>query len=96
MIQVFTGDNPNILKTGEPSKAAENATHALTLFLILRAFSAGCAALTGVEAMSNGVSAFKPPEWKNAIQTMVAMAFFSGSSSSAPPCSPVTSGSSTK
>ncbi|MGB4862174.1 MAG: APC family permease [Tepidiformaceae bacterium] len=74
MFQVFTGDNPNILETGEPSKAAENATHALTLFLILRAFSAGCAALTGVEAISNGVSAFKPPEWKNAIQTMAAMA----------------------
>lgn len=78
MFQVFTGDDPNILKTGDPSKAAENATHALTLFLILRAFSAGCAALTGIEAISNGVSAFKPPEWKNAIQTMAAMAILLG------------------
>ncbi|MGE3074705.1 MAG: APC family permease [Dehalococcoidia bacterium] len=78
MFQVFTGNSPNILKTGEPSKAAENASHALTLFLVLRAFSAGCAALTGVEAMSNGVSSFKPPEWKNAILTMVTMAFLLG------------------
>ncbi|MFN8617105.1 MAG: APC family permease [Dehalococcoidia bacterium] len=73
MAKVFTGDDPNILKTGDPTKAAEHATHALTLFLVLRAFSAGCAALTGVEAISNGVSAFKPPEWKNAILTMIAM-----------------------
>jgi amino acid transporter len=36
------------------------------LFLILRAFSSGCAALTGVEAVSDGVTAFKPPEAQNA------------------------------
>jgi amino acid transporter len=36
------------------------------LFLILRAFAAGCAALTGVEAVSDGVPAFKPPEAHNA------------------------------
>jgi amino acid transporter len=38
----------------------------LGLFLILRAFSSGCAALTGVEAVSDGVPAFKPPEATNA------------------------------
>jgi amino acid transporter len=38
----------------------------LTLFLVLRAFASGCAALTGVEAVSDGVPAFKPPEAKNA------------------------------
>ena len=42
----------------------------LTLFLILRAFSGGCTAMTGIEAISNGVLAFKPPEWKNARLTM--------------------------
>ncbi len=42
------------------------ATHGLTLFLILRAFASGCAALTGVEAVSDGVPAFKAPEAKNA------------------------------
>ena len=39
---------------------------ALNLFLILRAFSSGCTALTGVEAVTDGVPAFKPPEAKNA------------------------------
>ncbi|AHF07931.1 APC family permease [Desulfitobacterium metallireducens] len=46
----------------------------ISLFLILRAFSAGCTALTGVEAISNGVPAFKHPESKNAAITLVTMA----------------------
>lgn len=43
------------------------------IWLLLRAFAAGCTALTGIEAISNGVQAFKPPESKNAAETMVAM-----------------------
>ena len=43
---------------------------ALGLLLILRAFSQGAVALTGVEAVSDGVPAFKPPEWKNARTTL--------------------------
>ena len=43
----------------------------LSAFLILRAFAAGCTALTGVEAISDGVLAFKPPEWKNARLTLL-------------------------
>jgi len=43
------------------------------IWLLLRAFAGGCTALTGIEAISNGVQAFKPPESKNAITTMVAM-----------------------
>lgn len=43
------------------------------LWLILRAFAAGCTALTGIEAISNGVQAFKPPESTNAAKTMVWM-----------------------
>jgi amino acid transporter len=43
------------------------------IFLILRAFSRGCAALTGVEAISDGVPAFQPPEWKNARATLTWM-----------------------
>lgn len=42
-------------------------------FLMLRAFSSGCAALTGVEAISNGVPAFKKPKSKNASTTLVLM-----------------------
>jgi amino acid transporter len=43
----------------------------LTLFLLLTAFSNGCTAMTGVEAVSNGVPAFRPPEAKNAAATML-------------------------
>ena len=49
----------------------------LTLFLLLTAFSNGCTAMTGVEAVSNGVPAFKPPEAKNAASTMLMMAVLS-------------------
>lgn len=41
------------------------------IFLVLRAFASGCSALTGVEAVSNGVSAFQPPEAKNAAKTLL-------------------------
>jgi amino acid transporter len=54
------------------------ATEPLNLFLVLRAFSQGCTALTGIEAISNGVPAFKPPEWKNARVTMLYMASILG------------------
>ncbi|WP_432094737.1 APC family permease [Streptomyces sp. bgisy100] len=43
------------------------------LFLLLRAFSSGCAALTGVEAISNGVPAFRKPKSKNAATTLLLM-----------------------
>ena len=46
----------------------------LTAFLVLRAFANGCTAMTGVEAVSNGVPAFRPPEAKNAAATLLAMA----------------------
>jgi hypothetical protein len=50
----------------------------VTLFLLLRAFSSGAVALTGVEAISNGVPAFKPPESRNAGRTLTAMAVILG------------------
>ena len=46
----------------------------LTALLILRTFSAGCTALTGIEAISNGVPAFRPPESRNAGRTLLVMA----------------------
>lgn len=46
----------------------------LSLFLVLHAFSTGCTALTGIEAISNGVPAFRSPEAKNAGKTLIAMA----------------------
>jgi amino acid transporter len=44
-----------------------------TLFVVAKAFASGGAAVTGVEAISNGVSAFRVPEWKNARTTLVIM-----------------------
>jgi len=46
----------------------------LTTFLLLTAFANGCTAMTGVEAVSNGVPAFRPPEAKNASATLITMA----------------------
>ncbi len=57
-----------------PLTAAVPLAHeGLGVFLILRAFAAGCTALTGIEAISNGVQAFKKPESKNARRTLFAM-----------------------
>jgi hypothetical protein len=51
----------------------------LTLFLLLRGFSSGAVALTGVEAISNGVPAFRRPESRNAATTLTSMAVILGS-----------------
>ncbi len=48
-----------------------------TIFLVLRAFSSGCTALTGVEAISNGVPAFKKPKSKNAATTLLLLGVLS-------------------
>lgn len=57
----------------EQTPAVVSVTGFAYVWLLLRAFSGGCTALTGIEAISNGVKAFKPPEAKNAAKTMVAM-----------------------
>lgn len=49
--------------------APVNAIEPLSLFLILRAFATGCSAMTGVEAISNGIPVFKKPETRNASTT---------------------------
>ena len=60
--------------TEEMQIIGETATISnLSLFLILRAFAAGCTALTGVEAISNGIPAFQPPESRNAGHTLIIM-----------------------
>ncbi|HEU0129400.1 MAG TPA: APC family permease [Mycobacteriales bacterium] len=53
---------------------AEHAGQWFGIFLILRAFSSGCTALTGVEAIANGVPAFKKPQSENAAKTLLMMA----------------------
>ncbi len=49
------------------------ATQTFAVFLLVRAFASGCAALTGIEAVSDGVAAFRPPESKNAAATLAWM-----------------------
>jgi amino acid transporter len=58
-------------------------THAISIFLVLHAFASGCAALTGIEAVSNGVQAFKEPHVRNARITLALLGlclatFFAG------------------
>jgi amino acid transporter len=57
----------------EPVQPVAAVHEPLTLFLLLTAFANGCTAMTGVEAVSNGVPAFQPPESKNAAATMLTM-----------------------
>jgi amino acid transporter len=54
----------------EPAKSVVGFAY---IWLLLRAFAGGCTALTGIEAISNGVQAFRKPEAKNANTTMIAM-----------------------
>ncbi len=68
------GDTPHVTNVVPISVQAET----LSLLLLMRAFADGCSAMTGTEAISNGTPAFKPPEWKNAQKTMVAMAAILG------------------
>lgn len=62
------------LKAEPPETTHALGTSAVTVFLLLRAFASGCTALTGIEAISNGIPAFKKPESKNASITLLWMA----------------------
>ena len=67
-IQIARGELAAVEYTDIP------AIEPISLFLILHAFSTGCTALTGIEAISNGVPSFRPPETKNAGKTLIVMA----------------------
>jgi len=66
-------DGPGTLTTAAPPPTLPLAT-----LLVVHAFSTGCTALTGIEAISNGVPAFKPPEARNAGRTLIVMALLMG------------------
>jgi len=66
------------LLAGAPPETLVTASTDLTIFLVLRAFASGCTAMTGVEAVSDGVPAFRPPESVNAARTLTAMAIILG------------------
>ncbi|TCJ24316.1 APC family permease [Microbacterium sp. PI-1] len=72
LIRTFLGDAP-VASSHDFSVQAENLGQAAVILLILRAFSSGCSALTGVEAVSNGVPAFRAPKVRNAQSTLVLM-----------------------
>ena len=73
----FFGHLPDVASAGltiKPEHGFEGGFTGLAAgFLLLRTFSSGCAALTGVEAISNGVPAFKKPKSKNAATTLLLM-----------------------
>jgi len=69
--QALTGGIAPVVATGTPTASG---VAALSTFLVLRAFANGCTAMTGVEAVSNGVPAFRPPEARNAASTLLTMA----------------------
>src|SRR4051812_10501144 len=67
------GDGITAQSAGYHLQQAAHTGGLLTVFLVLRAFASGCTALTGVEAVSNGVPAFKPPKSRNAAGTLAIM-----------------------
>src|SRR3954468_13536098 len=77
----ITAESAGYTITAEPG--FEQLSGLALLFFALRAFASGCTALTGVEAIANGVPAFKPPKSRNAATTLalmggIAAAMFSG------------------
>lgn len=74
--QALTGSLGKV--TGVEIAHAGEALQPLTIFLILRAFAGGCTALTGVEAISNGITAFKEPRSRNAGVTLIWMSVILG------------------
>jgi len=73
IIRILTGNIPAPLEEQVVVHDLSTASSGLTLFIILRAFAAGCTALTGIEAISNGIPAFRRPESRNAGQTLIVM-----------------------
>lgn len=77
LFQMFWGDLPraqnDVKGMMEFGDAGAGLLMGASLFKVLHAFASGGAAVTGVEAISNGVPAFRKPEWKNASTTLVVM-----------------------
>lgn len=80
LYRVYFQDLGPIAHTGEVERELLEGQKALTLFYFLKAFSSGAVALTGIEAVADGVPAFEKPEPKNASKTLVMMAVILGTS----------------
>lgn len=72
LARTLLGDAPHA-SSADYGVQAESLTQAALILLVLRAFSSGCSALTGVEAVSNGVPAFRMPKIRNAQTTLTLM-----------------------
>ena len=72
LIRTWAGDAP-VAESSGVTVQGDDLTSAAFILLLLRAFASGCAALTGVEAISNGVPAFRRPKIQNAQKTLMAM-----------------------
>lgn len=72
LFQVVMG-NPPVASSAHYAVETQDLTQAAVILLVLRAFSSGCSALTGVEAVSNGVPAFRTPKVRNAQTTLALM-----------------------
>jgi amino acid transporter len=73
LLRIAWGDPPRAESAGLPVHAESSYAGLALVFLALRAFSSGCTALTGVEAIANGVPAFKPPKSANAARTLLVL-----------------------
>ncbi|RBY97863.1 DNA-binding protein [Blastococcus sp. TF02-8] len=77
LVRDFFTDNPVVAESADYAIRAEAGYGDLgglaLLFFALRAFASGCTALTGVEAIANGVPAFRPPKSRNAATTLALM-----------------------
>ncbi|MGA0784760.1 MAG: APC family permease [Ilumatobacteraceae bacterium] len=80
LYRVYFQDLGPIAHTGEVERELLEGQKALTLFYFLKAFSSGAVALTGIEAVADGVPAFEKPEPKHATRTLLMMAVILGSS----------------
>ncbi len=72
LVRVVLGDTP-VAESAGFDVHGENLAQAAFILLLLRSFASGCSALTGVEAIANGVPAFRHPKVKNAQRTLVLM-----------------------
>ncbi|WP_228514074.1 APC family permease [Frondihabitans sp. VKM Ac-2883] len=72
LVRTAMGDAP-VAESAGYTVQGDNVAHAAFVLLLLRAFASGCSALTGVEAIANGVPAFRLPKVKNAQKTLVLM-----------------------